>query len=187
MKITVSTVADAQADFIIRCTELFVEKPQWRDVKVVAKSMKKTDANSRKAKFRQLSRYVQEIFCAQLLRRFVHCFLKTNFEHWVFGRTCAYSSGLKSVVSEKELFVLAMRSYLLKSDEKLGLDMSINQVDENFSVTIIGSNGVPTMQFKFEPKPIVRLQRLIIRVTTCFETIDKLSVIKYAWTSVKEN
>ncbi|VDB83583.1 Bgt-20028-2 [Blumeria graminis f. sp. tritici] len=187
MKSTIRTAADAQADFVIRSGELSGDKPQWEDVRVVAEFTKQTDSSARKAKFTQLSRYVREIFCAQPLRRFVHCFffLKTKFELWVFDRTGAYSSGLKSIVSEKEMFVRAISSYLLMSDEELGLDLSTSKVGENLFVTINGINDDPTMQFKINPEPIVRPQRLITRGTTCFETVDKLSVVKYAWTSVK--
>ncbi|VDB83586.1 Bgt-51680 [Blumeria graminis f. sp. tritici] len=187
MKSTVSTAANAQVDFLIHSIELSDDKPEWKDVKVVAEFTKQTDTSARKAKFTQLSRYVREIFCAQPLRRFVHCFffLKTKFELWIFDRTGAYSSGLKSIIIEKELFVRAISSYLLMTDEDLGLDLSTSQVGENTFVTIKGSNDDPTLQFQIEPKPIVRPQKLITRGTTCFETEDKLSVVKYAWTSVK--
>ncbi|SZF00166.1 unnamed protein product [Blumeria hordei] len=60
-----------------------------------------------------------------------------------------------------------------------------NQVGENIVVTIKGSNDDPTIQIKIDPKPIVQPDRLITRGTTCFEIVDKLSVVKYAWTSVK--
>ncbi|CAD6501186.1 BgTH12-01440 [Blumeria graminis f. sp. triticale] len=58
-------------------------------------------------------------------------------------------------------------------------------VGENLFVTIKGSNDDPTMQFQIEPKPIIQPQRLITRGSTCFETEDKLSVVKYAWTAIK--
>ncbi|EPQ63570.1 BgtA-20991 [Blumeria graminis f. sp. tritici] len=187
MKSTVSTAANAQVDFLIQSMKLSDDEPQWKDVKVVAEFSKKTHKNERKAKFLKLSGYVREVFCAQPLRRFVHCFffLTTKFELWVFDRTGAYSSGLKSIVSEKEMFVRAISSYLLMTDEELGLDLSTSQVGENLFVTIKGSNDDPTMQFQIEPKPIIQPQRLITRGSTCFETEDKLSVVKYAWTGVK--
>ncbi|CAD6501184.1 BgTH12-01438 [Blumeria graminis f. sp. triticale] len=161
MKSTVSTAANAQVDFLIHSIELSDDKPEWKDVKVVAEFTKQTDTSARKAKFTQLSRYVREIFCAQPLRRFVHCFffLKTKFELWIFDRTGAYSSGLKSIIIEKELFVRAISSYLLMTDEDLGLDLSTSQVGENTFVTIKGSNDDPTLQFQIEPKPIIRPQK----------------------------
>ncbi|SZF02193.1 unnamed protein product [Blumeria hordei] len=186
-KSTFNRAADAQADFVVQSGELAGEKPQWKDVRVVGEFTKQADKNARKAKFTQLSRYVREIFFAQPLRRFVHCFffLKTKFELWIFDRTGAYSSGVKGIISEKELFVRAISSYLLMSDLELGLDLSTSQVGENIVVTIKGSNDDPTMQLKIDPKPIFRPQGLITRGTICFETVDKLSVVKYAWTSVK--
>ncbi|VDB83617.1 Bgt-51696 [Blumeria graminis f. sp. tritici] len=86
MNSTISTAADAQADFIVRSCELSREKPQWKDVRVVAKFTKKTDTSARKAKFTQLSRHVCEIFCAQPLQLFVHCFifLKKNLNYGYF-------------------------------------------------------------------------------------------------------
>ncbi|CAD6501340.1 BgTH12-01592, partial [Blumeria graminis f. sp. triticale] len=180
MKSTVSTAADAQADFVIRSGELSEEKPEWEDVKVVAEFAKQSDTSARKAKFTQLSRYVREIFCAQPLRRFVHCFfLKTKFELWVFDRTGAYSSDLKSIVSEKEMFVRAISSYLLMSDEELSLDLSISKVGDNLFVTINGINGDPTIQFKIDPEPIVRPQRLITRVDFLKVALPVPSVVKY--------
>ncbi|SZF02202.1 unnamed protein product [Blumeria hordei] len=71
------------------------------------------------------------------------------------------------------------------SDQELGLDLSTSQVGENIVVTIKGSNDDPTMHLNIVPEPIVRPQGLITRGTICFETVDKLSVVKYAWTSVK--
>ncbi|CAD6501183.1 BgTH12-01437 [Blumeria graminis f. sp. triticale] len=181
MKNTISTTPNAQVDFLIQSMELSDDEPQWKDVKVVAEFSKKTHKNARKAKFLKLSGYVREVFCAQPLRRFVHCFffLKTKFELWVFDRTGAYSSGLKSIVSEKEMFVRAISSYLLMSDEELGLDLSTSKVGENLFVTINGINDDPTMQFKIDPEPIVRSQRLITRVDFLKVALPVRGVVNY--------
>ncbi|VCU40235.1 Bgt-50373 [Blumeria graminis f. sp. tritici] len=145
--------------------------------------------DKRKKIFIKLSRSVQEVFCAQPFRRFLHsfCFFGDEFELWLFDRSGAYSAGPKKIVDDKEMLVRAISSYLLMSSEELGCDMSILQNGEDRFVQFPKIGDVSGPLFEIKPEPIVQPTRLITRGTTCFETKDETTMIKYSWTSSKEN
>ncbi|CAD6500142.1 BgTH12-04245 [Blumeria graminis f. sp. triticale] len=184
------SIGKTQIDFLVKDIDLPKEGPaDWEKVKALGEFTISPGENQRKRNIVQLSRSVREVFCAQPLRRFLHgfCLFEEDFELWLFDRSGAYSSGPKNIVRNKKLFVRAISSYLLMSDEELGCDMSILHHGEDKFVQFPKIGKDPGQSFEIKSNPIVQPMRLITRGTTCYETKDKLKVIKYSWTSSEEN
>ncbi|VDB83570.1 Bgt-51676 [Blumeria graminis f. sp. tritici] len=173
-----------QIDFLIKSVDLLNDNIDWKNMNVGGECSILPSGQVRKNKFLQLSRCVREAYCAQPLRRFMHGFLmfKEEFELWVFDR-----SGRKNIVGAKEIFVRAICMYLLVSDEEPGRDLSILQIDGHSALRIKGSNHDPSQLFEIRPYPVVRPRSLIDRATTCYETKNKSSMIKYSWSSSENN
>ncbi|VCU40297.1 Bgt-51143 [Blumeria graminis f. sp. tritici] len=187
---TLKSKGKTQLDFMVKSINLPNDGPaEWENINVLGEFTISPWEEERKKKFIQLSRSVREVFCAQPLRRFIHgfCLFGDQFELWLFDRSGAYSAGPKKIVDDKEMLVRAISSYLLMSSEELGCDMSILQNGEDRFVQFPKIGDVPGPLFEIKPEPIVQPTRLITRGTTCFETKDEMTMIKYSWTSSKEN
>ncbi|CAD6503727.1 BgTH12-03385 [Blumeria graminis f. sp. triticale] len=156
---------------------------KWSDVRVLGEFTKIKSSSQRNEKFYQLSRLALQVFYTQPLRHFVHGFtaFQSNFELWVFNRSGAYSSGLFNIEDDKEKLVRAICSYLLMSEQELGIDSSIQKVNGRSSVSIYDENQKETRKFVINPKPFFMVGTIVTRGTTCFETSDKSKVVKYSW------
>ncbi|CAD6500156.1 BgTH12-04259 [Blumeria graminis f. sp. triticale] len=177
------SIGKTQFDFPVKSIDFSKEGPaDWGKVKALGELAISPGENLRKIKFVQLSRSVREVFCAQPLRRFLHgfCLFEEDFELELFDRSGAYNSGPKNIVRNKKLFVRAISSYLLMSDEELGCDMSILHHGEDKFVQFPKIGKDPGQSFEIKSNPIVQPMRLITRGKTCYETKDELKVIKYS-------
>ncbi|CAD6503685.1 BgTH12-03344 [Blumeria graminis f. sp. triticale] len=177
---------DYQVDFLtkkIGSSNAHINFHQWSDVRVLGEFTKKKSPGQRNEKFYQLSRIALQVFYTQPLRHFVHGFtaFESNFELWVINRSGAYSSGLFNIEVDKEKFVRAICSYLLMSDQELGIDSSIQKVNGRSSVSIYDEKQKETRKFIINPKPFFMVGTIVTRGTTCFETSDKSKVVKYSW------
>lgn len=173
-----------QVDFLIESIEVpSAEEHQWKDVRVLGEFTKLSYSSARKEKFLQLSRLVLEVFSTQPLRHFVHgfCLFKEDFQLWVFNRSGAYSSGPLSLTADKENFVRAISSYLLMSDQELGIDSSIQQANGRSFITVSDKDLKESREFEVNPAPIFKLGTLVTCGTTCYETLNKSAVVKYSW------
>ncbi|VCU40283.1 Bgt-50349, partial [Blumeria graminis f. sp. tritici] len=97
-----------------------------------------------------------------------------------FDRSGAYRSGLLSIVDDKEIFIRAISSYLLISDEELGRDMSILQKGEDKFVQFLKSGNIEGPSYEIKSKPLVQAMGLFDRGITSYETKDESTVIKYS-------
>ncbi|VCU40254.1 Bgt-20565 [Blumeria graminis f. sp. tritici] len=179
-----------QLDFLVKSIDFPNEEPaEFENINLLGEFTKLPSEEERKKKFIKLSRSVREVFCAQPLRRYLHGFylFGDEFELWIFDRSGAYSAGPKKIVDDKEMLVRAISSYLLMSNEELCCDMSILQNGEDRFVHFPKIGDVPGPLFEIKPEPMVQPTRLITRGTTCFETKDEMTMIKYSWTNSKEN
>ncbi|CCU76931.1 serine/threonine-protein kinase Sgk2 [Blumeria hordei DH14] len=177
---------NCQADLITKRMEfsnVHTQKHQWSDVRALGEFSKNSSKNKRKARFLQLSRLALEVFYTQPLRHFVHgfCVFESSFELWVFNRSGAFSSGLFDLEKDKEKLVRAICSYLLMSDQELGMDSSIRQVDGRSFVSIDDKKLKKRTEFEINPNSFFRVRTLASRGTTCFETSDESKVVKYSW------
>ncbi|CAD6503667.1 BgTH12-03326 [Blumeria graminis f. sp. triticale] len=175
-----------QVDFLtkrIGSSNAHINFHQWSDVRVLGEFTKKDSSDQRHEKFYQLSRLALQVFYTQPLRHFVHGFtaFESNFELWVFNRSGAYSSGLFTLKEDKEKFVRAICSYLLMSDQELGIDSSIQKVNGRSTVSIHDENHKKARKFDINPNPFFMAGTIVTRGTTCFETLDKSKVVKYSW------
>ncbi|SZF01076.1 unnamed protein product [Blumeria hordei] len=178
-----------QIDFLIKSIELENDDVDWRNMNVGAEFTISPSEAMRKKKFLQLSRCVREAYCAQPLRRFMHGFqmYEKEFELWVFDRSGAYSSGRMSITDCKGIFVRAICSYLLMSDEELGRDMSLLRIDGKSIASFTGSDDNSDQLFEIRPTPVIQSPNLITRGTTCYETRDQSTMIKYSWSMSADN
>ncbi|SZF02823.1 unnamed protein product [Blumeria hordei] len=178
-----------QADLITKRIEFsndHTHEHQWSDVRALGEFSKISSTNIRKAKFLQLSRLALEVFYTQPLRHFVHgfCVFQSSFELWVFNRSGAFSSGVFDLEKHKEKLVRAICSYLLMSDQELGMDSSIRHVDGRSFVSIDDKKLDKTTELELKPDSFFRVGTLVTRGTTCFETTDKSKVVKYSWVRI---
>ncbi|VCU40653.1 Bgt-20538, partial [Blumeria graminis f. sp. tritici] len=154
----------------------------WRDVRVVAELPASPREISKK--MNQLVRYFREIFYAQPLRRFVHgfCLHKLHVEFWVIDRSGAYSSREIDVIGSQEKLVRALSSYVLMSDEELGLD-TITRYDGNrLLVTIPDGDNQPEV-IQVASEPVAQPETIMSRANTCYRTLDSTHLIKFSWGS----
>ncbi|VCU40315.1 Bgt-20796 [Blumeria graminis f. sp. tritici] len=175
---------------MIKSINLPVDGPvDGEDINVLGEINKSPSGNVRQEKFIRLSRSVRQVFCAQPLRRFIHgfCLFQEEFELWLFDRSGAYGSGLLSIVDDKEIFIRAISSYLLMSDEELGRDMSILQKGEDKFVQFRKSGNIEGSSYEIKSKPLVQAMGLFDRSITSYETKDESTVIKYSWISSEKD
>ncbi|CAD6503662.1 BgTH12-03321 [Blumeria graminis f. sp. triticale] len=107
-----------------------------------------------------------EIFIKQPLRTLVHgfCCFKKDFGLWVFHRSGAYSSGLLSIKDEKEKLTRAISSYLLMSDQELGLDTSIKHINGRSFITLNDEKHQERREFEISPTPISIEGRVVAQI-----------------------
>ncbi|SZF00546.1 unnamed protein product [Blumeria hordei] len=155
---------------------------EWREVRVVGEFTCSAEQKGEKA--HQLMRYVREMFYAQPLRRFVHgfCLHKKHLELWIVDRSGGYSSGEIDVINSQEKLVRALSSYMLMSDEELGLDSFVRYVGQQAYITI-PEGDKPLEQIEVVPEPVARPVTIYSRGNTCYQTADGDYLIKFSWGS----
>ncbi|CAD6506402.1 BgTH12-07328 [Blumeria graminis f. sp. triticale] len=178
-----------QIDFLIKSIEIQNDNVDWKNMNIGAEFTVSPSTSIRKKKFLQLSRCAREAYCDQPLRRFMHGFLmfKEEFELWIFDRSAAYSSGRMGIIDSKEIFVRALCSYLLMSDEELGRDMSVLRKNGQSIASFTGSDGNSDQLFEIKYDPLIQSTTLATRGTTCYKTRDKLTMIEYPWSRSADN
>ncbi|VCU40336.1 Bgt-51000 [Blumeria graminis f. sp. tritici] len=176
-------------DIFIESSEIpDCETHKWRDVRVVGEVTSSVEQIG--AKFNQLMRYAREIFYSQLLRRFVHgfCLHKDHIEFWIIDRAGAYSSGEFEALKTQEMLVRGLSSYMLMSDEELGLDPIISYNDANRCFVTLTNDNSETEKLEVIPRPVARPETIVSRGSTCFKTKDEKYLIKFSWgTGAKDN
>ncbi|SZF05742.1 unnamed protein product [Blumeria hordei] len=155
---------------------------EWREVRVVGEFTCSPEEKGEKA--HQLMRNVREMFYAQPLRRFVHgfCLHKNHLELWIVDRSDGYSSGEIDVINSQEKLVRALSSYMLMSDEELGLDSFIRYVGQHAYITI-PEGDKPLEHIEVVPEPVARPVKIYSRGNTCYQTTDGEHLIKFSWGS----
>ncbi|VDB88382.1 Bgt-50112, partial [Blumeria graminis f. sp. tritici] len=155
---------------------------EWGEVRVVGEFTCSPEQKGEKA--HQLMRYVREMFYAQPLRRFVHgfCLHKNHLELWVVDRSGGYSSGEIKIIESQEKLVRALSSYMLMSDEELGLDLFVRYVGQHAYITIPDGDN-PGEQIEVVPEPVARPVTIYSRGNTCYQTTDGEHLIKFSWGS----
>ncbi|VCU40664.1 Bgt-50159, partial [Blumeria graminis f. sp. tritici] len=154
----------------------------WRDVRVVGELIASPRGICKK--MHKLMRSFREIFHAQPSRRFVHgfCLHKLHVEFWVIDRSGAYSSREIDVIGSQEKLVRALSSYVLMSDEELGLDTSTRHDGNRLLVTIPDGDNQPEA-IQVAPEPVARPETIMSRANTCYRTLDSMHLIKFSWGS----
>ncbi|CCU82826.1 serine/threonine-protein kinase Sgk2, partial [Blumeria hordei DH14] len=175
-----------QIDFHVRHIDLPPRSDDWGEVRVVAGFSSKPAKDRRKEKFIEMAAYVSEIFHKQPLRRFVHgfCLFDKEIEFWLIDRTGAFSSGLISIEDDEQVLVRAISSYLLMSDEELGLDTTIRKVDGRSMITISSGESGETREIEIDPKPLTNRRKLHSNGTTCYRSLDDKLLVKYSWRKI---
>ncbi|CAD6501132.1 BgTH12-01386 [Blumeria graminis f. sp. triticale] len=153
------------------------------DLPLSGKISLSSNIDRRGTRFIQLAAFVRETFYQQPLRRFVHGFYLFDkvIEFWLIDRTGAYSSGFISIENNEQVLVRAICSYLLMSDEEVGLDTTIRKVDGRSIITIDDGEPGLTREIEINPKPIIRSQKLTSCGTTCYRSVDEKFLVKYSW------
>ncbi|CAD6499255.1 BgTH12-04906 [Blumeria graminis f. sp. triticale] len=177
-------ISEQKLDFFIKsATILDCQQHNWRDVRVVGEL---TASPGQKAdKIHQLMRYMREIFYAQPLRRFVQgfCLHQKHVELWVVDRAGAYSSTEIDVIKSQEALVRALSSYMLMSDDELGLDPIIRYDEEDRCFVKIPKGRKKQRTNEISPQPVRRSEAISSRGNTCFKTRDNKYLIKFSWGS----
>ncbi|SZF06411.1 unnamed protein product [Blumeria hordei] len=181
--------SERKLDFFIESSEIpDCEIHNWRDVRVVGEIT--SSEKQIGIKFNQLMRYVREIFYSQPLRRFVHgfCLHEDHIEFWIIDRAGAYSSGKYDVLEDQEMLVRGLSSYMLMSDEELGLNPVTSYDDADRCFVSSTNDKNETAKLEVNTTPIARPETIVSRGITCFRTIDENYLIKFSWgTGAKEN
>ncbi|CAD6502850.1 BgTH12-05439 [Blumeria graminis f. sp. triticale] len=175
---------DCQVDIFMKSSDVAdsVEN-KWRDIRVVGEI---SSSNEHLAdRIHLLMRYMREIFYSQPLRRFAHgfCLHKNHMELWIVDRAGAYSSGEIDVSKSQEKLIRALSSYMLMSDEDLGLD-SITSYDSDGRCFVTVPNAKTSVErIEVNPLPITRPETIVSRGTTCLETKDSMYMLKFSWST----
>ncbi|VDB83544.1 Bgt-20078 [Blumeria graminis f. sp. tritici] len=172
-----------QIDFLITSIGRDSNLPIWNKMRVVAVLSGKPLRYRRRSRFLNMASYVRQIFNQQPVRRFVHGFyvFKKAIEFWLIDRTGAYSSGIISIENSEQALVRAICSYLLMSDEEVGLDTTIHRVDKRYMITIDNEESGQTREIEINPKPIIRPEKLTSCGTTCYRSVGEKFLVKYSW------
>ncbi|SZF02221.1 unnamed protein product [Blumeria hordei] len=176
-----------QVDFHITSIDSEYNFPEWEKVRVLGGLSGKRIGNRRSMRFTELAAYVRGIFNHQPVRRFVHGFYLFDkaIEFWLIDRTGAYSSGFISIENDEQVLVRAICSYLLMSDEEVGLDTTIQRVDMSYMIKIDNDDYGQTREIEIEPDPITRPEILTSCGTTCYRSVDEKFLVKYSWHRVR--
>ncbi|CAD6502866.1 BgTH12-05455 [Blumeria graminis f. sp. triticale] len=175
---------NCQVDFFIKSSDIADNvEHKWRDVRVVGEITSSKEKIS--DKIHQLMRYMREIFYSQPLRRFAHgfCLHKNHMELWIVDRAGAYSSGEIDLSKSHEKLIRVLSSYMLMSDEDLGLD-PITSYDSDGRCFVTVPNGMTSVEkIEVNPLPIARPETIASRGNTCLETKDSMYMLKFSWGS----
>ncbi|VDB88378.1 Bgt-20499-2, partial [Blumeria graminis f. sp. tritici] len=175
---------NCQVDIFMKSSDIAdsVEN-KWRDIRVVGE---KTSSNKQLAdQIHLLMRNMREIFYSQPLRRFAHgfCLHNNHLELWIVDRAGAYSSGEIDVSKSQEKLIRALLSYMLMSDQDLGLD-SITSYDSHGRCFVTVPNGKTSVEkIEVKPLPIVRPETIATRGIKYLETKDSMYMLKFSWST----
>ncbi|KAK0639730.1 hypothetical protein B0T16DRAFT_432400 [Cercophora newfieldiana] len=127
----------------------------------------------------------QQVFKEQPARRFLHGFLVygTTLELWVFDRSGAYSSEKIDLTQRLGVFVEILASYLMMSDEELGLNTFVRSCFE------LGPSGYVAFgqdRFFLRPEPIAKPDYMVGSGTVCYAASTPLAqepdvAVKFSW------
>ncbi|CAD6503704.1 BgTH12-03362 [Blumeria graminis f. sp. triticale] len=179
------TTNNYQVDFLVKSIDVpNNEKHHWKDVRVLGEFTTEHFNDKKRDKFLQLSRSVLQIFSAQPLRQFVHgfCLFKNDFELWLFNRSGAYGSGPLSIKDNKDKLVRAISSYLLMSDQELGIYSPFRHVNGRSLLSLSHEEDDQAQWYEINPDAIFKAGTLVSRGTVCYEIREKNAVVKYSWT-----
>ncbi|KAI4106232.1 MAG: hypothetical protein L6R37_002319 [Teloschistes peruensis] len=162
----------------------------WKDVEVIGEL--KESNKDKKATLLQIGRYVRDVFSCQPTRRYVHAFALCGNEmrSWVFDRSGPYSSSAFDIHEEPERFIRTIASYVMMSDEELGLDTFIERDDGDQFITIMEDATGKERRLQLKPDPIAYQRAIVCRGTSCFRARTSSSedlryVVKFSWVSDK--
>ncbi|SZF00709.1 unnamed protein product [Blumeria hordei] len=154
---------DCQLDFFMKRSDIGDNvKHDWRDVRVVGEV---TSSNKLP------------------LRRFAHgfCLHKNHIELWIVDRAGAYSSGEIDLSESHEMLVRVLSSYMLMSDEDLGLD-PITSYDSDGRCFVTVPNGKESVEkIEVHPTPVTRPETIATRGNMCLKTKDSMYMLKFSW------
>ncbi|VCU40811.1 Bgt-50664 [Blumeria graminis f. sp. tritici] len=180
---------DSQVDYFIERRDTSAEdKHQWRNILVVGE-LTKSSPSRFLGKFLQLSVYMSEVFSAQPLRRFVHGFILfgTQLQLWVYDRSGPHSCSLIDISKSQRELVHALAAYMLMSDEKHGIDPSIQHHDDKIVIKLQVPGTNHKQEFALETEPFEWQKALVSRGTCCYRDIDKKFVVKLSWRMTGRN
>ena len=180
----VGAEAWCQLDFFIKKkTDAVDISYDWKNVRVIREHW--VSNNHWKIKFLQISRYVRDVFSVQPTRRFVYVFtfFGTIMELWVFDCSGPYSSGSFNIHLQPEKFIQALISYILMSDNELGLDSFIEHTGEDNSITIQEETTGKDIKIQLKQQPMVINRAIVCGETTCYHSKDGKKVVKLSWPS----
>ncbi|EFY84235.1 serine/threonine protein kinase Sgk2 [Metarhizium acridum CQMa 102] len=111
-------------------------------------------------------------------------------ETWLFDRSGPYSGATFDIHEEPEKFIQVMCSYLMMSDEELGLDTVTKEKNNKlFIIMPVETCGKkPKRELELDPNPIACQRAIVCRGTSYFLAkttgADKYDrVVKFSWTS----
>ena len=158
----------------------------WANVRVLGEHTASTKSGE---KFLQLARYARNVFSAQPRRKFVHGFIifHTKLELHVFDRSGTFCSEPFNIHEEPERFIRTIAGYCMMSDEELGLDTFIEREGSTEFVTFADEASGEDRRLQLESWPIARQAAIVGRGTSCYQTVDSKSVVKFSWVSTSRS
>lgn len=187
--------AKRQVDLFVKPSNEKLSKVvhDWKDVEVIGE-LTETDKtkNITKAKLLQIARYVRDVFSSQPTRRYVHAFILrgNDMQAWVFDHSGPYSSTAFDIHEEPERFIRTIASYVMMSDEDLGLDTFIERDNGDQFITVVEDATGKERRLQLDPAPIAYQRAIVCRGTSCFRAKTPSSknfqyVAKFSWVSDK--
>jgi hypothetical protein len=162
----------------------------WKDVWVIGAIKEGKEGD--KPLLVQLAEYAREVFSSQPARRFVHGFTirVTNMQLWVYDRSGPCSSTEFNIHEQPKRFIQAIASYLMMSDNELGIDTFIERHGKEQFITVVESGSGAERRLQLDPEPIAFQRAVVCRGTSCYRAKrvgvkDWEYVVKLSWRSDK--
>ncbi|KAL2786388.1 hypothetical protein BJX66DRAFT_32626 [Aspergillus keveii] len=183
------SVASRKLDVAIVCHEQ--TKPQqrmhWSQVLVPGELKSNPDLDTVSKTWRDLGRYVREVFTAQESRRYVLGFTLCGsiMRLWEFDRGGAIASEAFDIHRDAVKFISTFVGYLVMNDKQLGYDPSIKPSPDGTRAIEITRNGNPERLIL--DKLMKRSSCVAGRATTCWKAHcegsegKEVLVIKDSW------
>ncbi|CCU82160.1 serine/threonine-protein kinase Sgk2 [Blumeria hordei DH14] len=171
-----------QLDVFTKSRSCPAERPHhWRDVQVVGILTNSLMHENWRDKFFQLAYYMRDLFYAQPLRRFAHGFLLygTQLRLWVFDPCGAFGSGLTEIKEDPECFIRVITAYALMNEEKLGMNIFVNPINNKMKVQ--NHKTLRNNIYQLDMKPFVNQKLPLSCGTICYRTIDGEYIAKFSW------